>query len=126
MSEYFVSEGALKLNGFKKKKKKSKKSKDLKNLEAHMSRTDHHSTDEDKSETVASSSSLRQSKEGPRLITCQLTKAQRTFKKMQEKKKLERIMEKASKSHRQRVEEFNAKLDNLSEHYDIPKVSWTK
>lgn len=37
-----------------------------------------------------------------------------------------KIMEKASKSHRQRVEEFNAKLDNLSEHYDIPKVSWTK
>jgi len=25
-----------------------------------------------------------------------------------------------------RVEEFNKHLDNLTEHFDIPKVSWTK
>jgi len=34
--------------------------------------------------------------------------------------------EKGVKSHKQRVEEFNNHLDSLSEHYDIPKVSWTK
>ena len=28
----------------------------------------------------------------------------------------------AAKSHREKVEEFNKKLANLSEHYDIPKV----
>lgn len=28
----------------------------------------------------------------------------------------------AEKSHRQKIEEFNKKLDQLSEHYDIPKV----
>lgn len=37
-----------------------------------------------------------------------------------------RIMEKASMTHKERVEKFNKDLDNLSEHYDIPKVSWTK
>jgi len=28
----------------------------------------------------------------------------------------------AQKSHRERIEEFNQKLTNMSEHYDIPKV----
>jgi len=54
------------------------------------------------------------------------TKAQLSFFKMQEKIQAERAIQKASKSHRQRVEEFNRKLDEMTEHYDIPKVSWTK
>nr|CAD7418899.1 unnamed protein product [Timema poppensis] len=29
-------------------------------------------------------------------------------------------------THKQRVEEFNRHLDSLTEHFDIPKVSWTK
>ncbi|RWS26930.1 protein FAM32A-like protein, partial [Leptotrombidium deliense] len=56
----------------------------------------------------------------------ELTKAQQSFLKMQEKRQMERVMEKATKSHKQRVEEFNRQLDCLTEHYDIPKVSWTK
>ncbi|KAJ7308265.1 hypothetical protein JRQ81_008792 [Phrynocephalus forsythii] len=39
---------------------------------------------------------------------------------------IERILKKASKTHKQRVEDFNRHLDTLTEHYDIPKVSWTK
>ncbi|NWW55330.1 FA32A protein, partial [Pedionomus torquatus] len=39
---------------------------------------------------------------------------------------MERILKKASKTHKQRVEDFNRHLDTLTEHYDIPKVSWTK
>lgn len=35
-------------------------------------------------------------------------------------------MEKASMTHKQRVEKFNEHLDSLTEHFDIPKVSWTK
>lgn len=35
-------------------------------------------------------------------------------------------MDKASKTHKNRVEDFNKQLDNLTEHFDIPKVSWTK
>ena len=45
---------------------------------------------------------------------------------MKEEQLKKRIMEKASKTHKQRVEEFNRHLDSLTEHFDIPKVSWTK
>lgn len=48
------------------------------------------------------------------------------FEKVQEKRQMERILKKASKTHKQRVEDFNRHLDTLTEHYDIPKVSWTK
>jgi len=54
------------------------------------------------------------------------TKAELRFLKMQEKIKEKKIIEKASKTHKMRVEEFNKHLDNLTEHFDIPKVSWTK
>ena len=55
-----------------------------------------------------------------------LTPAQVAFEKVQEKRQMERILKKASKTHKQRVEDFNRHLDTLTEHYDIPKVSWTK
>nr|CAG4649057.1 EOG090X0P1V [Polyphemus pediculus] len=54
------------------------------------------------------------------------TKAQLKFEQMKEEQLKKRIMEKASKTHKQRVEEFNRHLDSLTEHFDIPKVSWTK
>ncbi|XP_066491312.1 protein FAM32A [Tiliqua scincoides] len=54
------------------------------------------------------------------------TPAQLAYEKTQEKRQIERILKKASKTHKQRVEDFNRHLDTLTEHYDIPKVSWTK
>ncbi|KAF7203018.1 protein FAM32A-like [Nothobranchius furzeri] len=54
------------------------------------------------------------------------TPAQIAFDKTQEKRQMERILKKASKTHKHRVEDFNRHLDTLTEHYDIPKVSWTK
>ena len=37
------------------------------------------------------------------------------------------VVFKASKSHKERVEDFNRKLADISElHFDIPKISWTK
>lgn len=72
---------------------------------------------------VPSEASTGPSKESSGL---KMTKAEQAFFKMQEKRQMTRVMEKASKSHKKRVEEFNAHLDSLSEHYDIPKVSWTK
>ncbi|XP_045019318.1 protein FAM32A-like [Bubalus bubalis] len=54
------------------------------------------------------------------------TPAQVAFEKVQEKRQMERILKKASKTHKQRVQDFNRHLDTLMEHYDIPKVSWTK
>ncbi|XP_057299872.1 protein FAM32A-like [Hydractinia symbiolongicarpus] len=54
------------------------------------------------------------------------TAAELAFEKSQEKRAAERILKKASKTHKQRVEELNEYLGELSEHYDIQKVSWTK
>ncbi|GJQ86713.1 hypothetical protein Trydic_g14783 [Trypoxylus dichotomus] len=54
------------------------------------------------------------------------TKAELAFQKMQEKMQHQRILEKASMTHKERVEKFNQHLDSLTEHFDIPKVSWTK
>ena len=81
-----------------------------------------------KSQSVveASTSSTASGHSGQSGHRVTLTKAEESFFKMQEKRKAERILEKAKKSHKKRVEEFNAHLDSLSEHYDIPKVSWTK
>nr|CAG4647627.1 EOG090X0P1V [Megafenestra aurita] len=49
------------------------------------------------------------------------TKAQLKFEQMKEEQQKKRILEKASKTHKQRVEEFNRHLDSLTEHFDIPK-----
>jgi len=62
----------------------------------------------------------------PQPVELKKTKAELAFQKMKEKTQIERIKQKASKTHKQRVEEFNRHLDSLTEHFDIPKVSWTK
>ncbi|XP_015185205.1 PREDICTED: protein FAM32A [Polistes dominula] len=62
----------------------------------------------------------------PQNVEIKRTKAEIAFQKMQEKMQNERIKQKASMTHKQRVEEFNRHLDSLTEHFDIPKVSWTK
>lgn len=58
--------------------------------------------------------------------TALLTKAELTFQKMQEKVQKTQILQRASLSHKQRVEAFNRHLESLTEHFDISKVSWTK
>ncbi|GIY21993.1 protein FAM32A [Caerostris extrusa] len=110
MSEYeSVTKTPLRLkkdSGIKKKKNKEKKI--LDNLAKVEKTTGAENTEVKKPQTVP------------------LTKAERTFLMMKEKKANGAILEKASKTHKQRVEEFNHHLDSLTEHYDIPKVSWTK
>lgn len=51
-----------------------------------------------------------------------LTPAETRFLKQTEKFELQRLAKMANKSHRDRIQEFNQYLANLSEHYDIPKV----
>ncbi|KAK3437419.1 hypothetical protein EUGRSUZ_C02104 [Eucalyptus grandis] len=58
----------------------------------------------------------------PSVYDDHLTPAERRFLQQREKIELERLAKMASKSHRDRVQEFNQYLANLSEHYDIPKV----
>jgi len=118
------------MDGLKKKKKKNKE----KDLEAKVKRAmasdsdtrvhaSHNDGDEDKDDRRLDeiNNALKNAvhKGG-------LTKAEAAFLAMQQRKAAERILAKASKSHKQRVEEFNRHLDSLTEHYDIPKVSWTK
>lgn len=56
----------------------------------------------------------------------QKTKAELAFLKKKEERDVKRIREKASVSHKERVEKFNEYLNSLSEHYEPAKVSWTK
>ncbi|XP_026161154.1 protein FAM32A-like [Mastacembelus armatus] len=113
MSEYAtVQKSSLKLKGVgnisagKKKKKKDKESKN---------RLEQVVTSQDDEEVKAKKTYIDKR-----------TPAQIAFDKMQEKRQMERILNKASKTHKHRVEDFNRHLDTLTEHYDIPKVSWTK
>lgn len=141
MSEYeFVSRSSLKLksksdsDSIKKKRRKTDKKSDNKIKDANVfvsNRSQNKSwtqveespqgttTESTPSTTDSSSSSSRGG-------STTMTKAEKSFLEMQSKRQIDRIMLKASKSHKQRVEEFNRHLDSLTEHYDIPKVSWTK
>ncbi|KAK0543253.1 hypothetical protein OC846_006216 [Tilletia horrida] len=50
------------------------------------------------------------------------TDAERRFDEIQRKRLSDKIKSEAKKSHKDKVEKFNTYLENLSEHYDIPKV----
>jgi len=54
------------------------------------------------------------------------TKAEVTFLKRRQERDAERVRKKATLTHKEKVNKFNTYLSTLSEHYDIPKVSWTK
>ncbi|KAF8973532.1 hypothetical protein BDZ97DRAFT_2053315 [Flammula alnicola] len=128
MSDYdFRPGGSLKLKGgvaeggiVKKKKKKSKvksepptKDQDLERVKELLSQQD----DKDgspsgsgrNSPAVASSSTRK-------------TEAERRFEEVQKRRLEKRISKLANKTHKDRVSEFNAHLESLSEHHDIPKV----
>merc|ERR1712106_918784 len=56
-----------------------------------------------------------------------LTATELKFFERQRKREVDRILSKASKSHKERVEDYNRKLADIAElHFDIPKISWTK
>ena len=51
------------------------------------------------------------------------TAAEKKYDAIMEKRELEEIEKLAAKSHRDKIREFNEKLESLSEHYDLQKVS---
>ncbi|XP_010277209.1 PREDICTED: protein FAM32A isoform X1 [Nelumbo nucifera] len=51
-----------------------------------------------------------------------LTPAERRYIDQREKIDVRRLAKNANKSHRDRIQDFNQYLANMSEHYDIPKV----
>lgn len=62
------------------------------------------------------SSKKQQEEEEKKCRLDRRTPAQATYEKMQEKRQMEQILKKASKTHKQRVEEFSRHLDTLTEH----------
>eukprot|EP00088_Acartia_fossae_P014006 TRINITY_DN17444_c0_g1_i1.p1 TRINITY_DN17444_c0_g1~~TRINITY_DN17444_c0_g1_i1.p1 ORF type:complete len:124 (-),score=25.74 TRINITY_DN17444_c0_g1_i1:248-592(-) len=114
MSEYaHASKSALKLKGvdpsISKKKKKKNKDKDKER-------------ERDEALQALESVSSEDSKGKER----KMTKAELAYKKRREDIEKDRIKKRAQLSHKDKVEKFNSYLNTLSEHYDIPKVSWTK
>lgn len=119
MSDYAsVAKGPLKLkgvaadSGIKKKKKKSKDKK--KDIEKELI------------EEVANKPGPSGSSGDVCEYYAKKTKAEIAFLKKKEDRDIQRIKEKASVSHKERVEKFNEYLNSLSEHYEPAKVSWTK
>ncbi|XP_017063309.2 protein FAM32A-like [Drosophila eugracilis] len=110
-----VAKGKLKLKNdsdIKKKKKHKSKDKEKERQKAYL--------EQQLAEASATSSSAASGYER------KLTKSEMASKKQQEKMRNKRIMDKAQTTHKERVEKFNEHLDTLTEHFDIPKVSWTK
>ncbi|XP_017475098.1 PREDICTED: protein FAM32A [Rhagoletis zephyria] len=111
----FVAKGKLKLkNDHETKKKKKSKHKHRDKDKEREKQSIQGSINESLEEKITNSSAPK------------LTKAELAFKQQQEKMRNKRIMERASTTHKERVEKFNEHLDTLTEHFDIPKVSWTK
>ncbi|KAF9569544.1 hypothetical protein BGW38_008797, partial [Lunasporangiospora selenospora] len=52
----------------------------------------------------------------------EMTAAERKFEEIQKKRQEEKVLKSAQTSHKERVAEFNRQLEELTEHYDIPKV----
>ncbi|KAL9274778.1 FAM32A-like-like protein [Drosera capensis] len=51
-----------------------------------------------------------------------LTPAEKRYIEQRQELDVQWLAKKANKSHRDRIEQFNQSLANMSEHYDIPKV----
>ncbi|XP_044496201.1 protein FAM32A-like [Mangifera indica] len=51
-----------------------------------------------------------------------LTPAEKRYIEQRENLDINRLAREANKSHRDRIQDFNQYLANMSEHYDIPKV----
>ena len=118
----FASKSTLKLKGvdnpIKKKKKKKDKSREKEKAEKAI---------EDVSEAGGSGSGSGAGagdEEDP--VFKGKTPSEIAYLKKKRDVELNRIKKRANLNHKEKVEKFNSYLNNLSEHYDIMKVSWTK
>mmetsp|Transcript_30596 Transcript_30596/g.30239 ORF Transcript_30596/g.30239 Transcript_30596/m.30239 type:complete len:85 (+) Transcript_30596:22-276(+) len=55
-------------------------------------------------------------------ISIEATPAEKAFEEYQKKNRSKRVEERVSKTHKERVEQYNKKLSELTEHFDIPRV----
>merc|ERR1712004_510433 len=129
----FASKSSLKLKatpgvetpGVKKKKKKKSKNKEkemekaLRALSGESSSGPANDEDEDEDEAPEADPQGKDLFRGK-------TPVEIAWLKRKREKEMEKIKKKAELNHMQKVMKFNEGLNKLSEHYDIPKVSWTK
>ncbi|KAI1789827.1 hypothetical protein LXA43DRAFT_1019761 [Ganoderma leucocontextum] len=116
--------GGVKDGGIVKKRKKSKKEKEkAASPDDHRVEALERAIKEEESKSASPSGSGRST---PAVASSsgsdRKTAAERRFEETQRKRLAEKVARLASKSHKDRVSEFNAKLEALSEHHDIPKV----
>ncbi|XP_042052270.1 protein FAM32A-like isoform X2 [Salvia splendens] len=105
----------VKAGGVKKKKKKQKKQQDQISEAVEKMASDlekQESADADKSTGDDRSASWDSN----------LTPAERRYMEQRERIDRHKLAKTSNKSHRDRIEDFNQYLANMSEHYDIPKV----
>ncbi|KAK6539796.1 hypothetical protein TWF694_009987 [Orbilia ellipsospora] len=99
------------------KHKPKKKSKSTKQILAR--KTGHEQTDQGANAGASTSDeqlTAEQETEPPKPTK---TKAERKFEESRKKKLDQQLLRDAAKSHKERVEEFNKYLSNLSEHHDM-------
>jgi protein FAM32A len=106
--------GSLSFKGDKKKKAKKKKSK-TKHVVEHKQKNE-----ETASSVAATTAAITAAILDP---TADMTEAERKVFQRKQERQLKDLEKQASKSHRERVEEFNEKLASLTELNDIPRVS---
>ncbi|KAL7531113.1 hypothetical protein ACHAXR_003854 [Thalassiosira sp. AJA248-18] len=110
--------GKLNLKGDKKKKKKSKKSKHRLGESSELDVAAKSQEEPHKDESVDDKKEHHGSSDDESLTAAE--KRARKFKQQRERVEMEQV---GSMSHRERVEQFNEKLGQLTEHNDIPRVS---
>ncbi|CAA7265918.1 unnamed protein product [Cyclocybe aegerita] len=128
MSDYdYRPGGSLKLKGgvaeggIVKKKKKSKaqsesKDHDLDSVKDLVSKND------DKDNIPSGSGRNSPALTSSSSSVSRKTEAEKRFEEVQKRRLAQRVAKLAGKTHKDRVNEFNAHLEALSEHHDIPKV----
>lgn len=129
-------QGPLRLKGIGpigiKKKKKKKKPKDDTTKQDSDSRTNSnnvaksYSCNGDVNDTKllspAESSELNQYEDKNEDRNSTKTPSERAFEEMRKKRLIDRLSKDGLKTHKQRVEELNKYLSNLSEHHDMPRI----
>uniref|UniRef100_A0A7S3V0M6 Protein FAM32A n=1 Tax=Aplanochytrium stocchinoi TaxID=215587 RepID=A0A7S3V0M6_9STRA len=107
-----------------KKKKKKKKKKDKHKHKDHENQSDKKRTREEANDEVERKKKreYEQDDEDGDEEEEYLTAAQRKFQEIQKKREKDLLARMVSKTHRERINEFNDKLASLSEHHDVPKV----
>ncbi|TKY64699.1 FAM32A protein [Spatholobus suberectus] len=110
--------------GVKKKKKKSKRNQDqiLQVAEEEISAGGSTEQAKDPNDQAINDVSEVSGKGKAAHYDDHLTPAERRYIEQREQLDVHRLAKIANKSHRDRIQDFNQYLANMSEHYDIPKV----